>query len=109
MHGIELDRDAKVLDRFLQIPAFLQDLVTKAVASQKALGILGHHLPERIEIHQSLRNRFKTSGILASFETVRPDQEGRWLLPSPSVRLPSDSAQRSRNGTARRLRPTRSR
>ena len=56
MHGIELDRDAKVLDRFLQIPAFLQDLVTKAVASQKALGILGYHLPERIEIHPSLRN-----------------------------------------------------
>src|SRR2546426_121983 len=45
MHGIELDRDAKVLDRFFQIPALLPDLVTKAVASQKAPGILGPPLP----------------------------------------------------------------
>src|SRR5881396_891578 len=30
-------------------------------------------------------------------------------FPYPSVRLPSDSAQRSRNGTPRRLSPTRSR
>lgn len=51
MHGIELDRDAKVLDSFLKIPTFLQDLVSKAVPPQKSLGILGHHLPERIEIH----------------------------------------------------------
>jgi hypothetical protein len=54
MHGIKLDRDAQMLDRFLQIPAFLQQLVAKTVPSQKSLGVLGHHLSECIKIHHSL-------------------------------------------------------
>src|SRR5213594_2909293 len=54
MHRIELNRDAKVLDGFFQTPALLQQLVPKAVPPQKSLGILGHHLPERLKIHPAL-------------------------------------------------------
>ncbi len=64
MQGIELDRDAQVFDRFLKIPAFLKNLVAKAVASQKSLGILGHHLPERIEIHYIWSNLKNWDGEL---------------------------------------------
>ena len=68
MHGIELDRDAQVLHRFLKIPSFLQNLVPQAVSSQKSLGVLRHHLPECLEIHTSLQSQVGIWGdILASF------------------------------------------
>ena len=51
---IQLCGDSQVLDRFFEIGAFLNELVPKPVTAEKALGVFGDHLSERIKIHADL-------------------------------------------------------
>ena len=51
---VQLRRDGQVLDRFFETAAFLDEFIPEPVTSEKALGVFGDHLPERIKIHVGL-------------------------------------------------------
>jgi len=46
--------DGQVLDRFFEIPAFLNEFIPEPVTAEKTLRVFGDHLSERIKIQAGL-------------------------------------------------------
>jgi len=51
---VQLCGDCQVLDRFFEIPAFLNEFIPEPVTAEKALWVFGDHLSERIKVRVGL-------------------------------------------------------
>ena len=78
---VQLRRDGQVLDRFFETAAFLDEFIPEPVTSEKALGVFGDHLPERIKIHVGSPRECSGHDTTVTKERARPLRCDKWLWP----------------------------